>query len=212
MWRNSRETYDQRARLYDRMVRSRRYNRLAWGTSPDDYERFAAQALTDGNGPLLDAGCGSAAATASLYRATDRPLVLADRSAAMLELAAARIGAHQAVRYVVCDLMSPPFRPGEFGTVGCYGVLHLIEDVTGWVTRLRTLSAGRVFLSALVAERPVSRGYLHALNRAGEVARPRTAAELEAAVREGAKGASVEFRLRGAMSYVIVGSGESSYA
>ena len=200
-------TYDARARVYDRLVRSRRYNRLAWRTSPDEYEAFAAEALADGDGPLLDAGCGSAAATAALYRAADRPLVLADQSAAMLELAAARIGARPGVRYAVCDLTSPPFGPGEFGTVACYGVLHLIEDVAGWVTRLRVLSRGRVFLSALVAEPAVSRAYLHVLHRAGEVARPRTAAELQAAIRAGAGDASVELRLRGAMAYAIAGPG-----
>ncbi len=201
-----------RAGFYDRLVRSRLYNRLAWRTSPDDYEQFAAEALADGDGPLLDAGCGSAAATAGLYRAAHRPLVLADQSAAMLELAAARIGGRQGVRYVVCDLASPPFRPGEFGTVACYGVLHLIEDVPRWVTRLRALSYGRVFLSALVAEHAVSRAYLRALHRVGEVARPRTAAELEAAIRAGAKEASVEFRRRGAMAYAILGPGERSCA
>ena len=211
MWRNG-GTYEARAGLYDRLVRSRTYNRLAWGTAPEDYKQFAAEALADGDGPLLDAGCGSAAATAAVYRGADRPLVLADRSATMLELAAKRIGARRAVRYVVCDLTSPPFRPREFGTVACYGLLHLIGDVPGWVARLRALSSGRLFLSALVAERALSRAYLRLLHRAGEVAGPRTAAELEAAIRAGAKEASIEFRLRGAMAYAIVGSGERSCA
>lgn len=210
MWRTT--TYDRRAGLYDRMVRSRLYNRLAWGTSPDDYEDFAARALADGDGPLLDAGCGSAAATAALYRSADRQLVLADRSGAMLQLAAARIGERDGVRYVQCDLEAPPFGPREFGVVACFGVLHLVEDVPRWVSRLRALSRGRVFLSALVADRPLSRSYLHALHRAGEVATPRTAADFRAAVRAGAGGSEVDVRVRGAMAYAILGPGQHACA
>jgi SAM-dependent methyltransferase len=199
------DTYDSRARTYDRLVRSRVYNRLAWGTAPADYERFAAEALGDAAGPLLDACAGTAAATAGLYRQSRRPIVLADRSRAMLDVAQARID-RPGVGYVACDLSEPPFEARSFGTVACFGFLHIAEDPAGWVGCLRALTSGRLFLSALVADRRASRAYLRALHRAGEVARPRRAAELERLVNEGAGGASVDFRVRGAMAYAVLGA------
>ncbi len=38
-------SYDRRAAAFDAMVGSPLYNRIAWGTSPDAYRTFAAQAV-----------------------------------------------------------------------------------------------------------------------------------------------------------------------
>lgn len=202
--------YDRRAAAYDRMVRSRAYNRLLWSTSPRDYEAFAAAALADACGPLLDAGAGTAAATAALHRDAGRPVVLVDRSRPMLERAALRIaGGEDAplpghVRLVQADLEDLPFAPGGFATVLCMGVLHLWDDPRRLVERLRAQLApgGRLHVSALVAARPVGRRYLRALHRAGEVAAPRTPAELEEVL-----GTSVD--VRGSMAYAVLGAGSS---
>src|SRR5215218_6533602 len=60
--------YDRKAAVYDRVVGTRAYNRLVWGTSTAAYREFACEALASGTGPMLDAGCGSAVFTAGVYR------------------------------------------------------------------------------------------------------------------------------------------------
>src|SRR5689334_2026841 len=76
---------------YDRLIGARLYNRLIWDADPRAYTAFAAEAVADGHGPLLDVGCGTAVFTASAYREARRPLVLVDRSLGMLGRAAERL-------------------------------------------------------------------------------------------------------------------------
>lgn len=176
--------YDGRAAFYDRLVSSRVYNRLAWSTSPLDYERFAAKAVASSTGPLLDVAAGTATATAAAYRASTRPIVLADRSKDMLVRAARRVArggrVRDGVRFVHADAFDLPFEPGGFDTVVCFGFLHMVEDAAGLLDRLRAQlrPGGTLFCSSLVAATPVGRRYLSLLHRAGEVAAPRTADEL----------------------------------
>lgn len=59
-------------------------------------------------------------------------------------------------------------------------MLHLFEDlevVTSEIARVATPCAS-LFMASLIAERRLSAVYLSALHRAGEVAQPRTGAEL----------------------------------
>lgn len=77
-------SYDRWAAVYDRIVGNALYNRLVWAACPRSYAAFAAQAVTAERGPLLDVGCGSAVFTGGVYRAAGRPLVLVNRSRAML--------------------------------------------------------------------------------------------------------------------------------
>lgn len=176
--------YDGRAAAYDRLVGSRLYNRLAWGTDPLDYEAFARRAVTSASGPLLDVAAGTATATAGAYRITNRSIVLTDRSIDMLRVAAERIAGdgelRPGIRFVQADAFHLPFEPGGFDTVLCLGFLHLVDDPTDFVTGLRAqlASGGRAFVSSLVAGNRVGDRYLRLLHRLGEVAAPRTADEL----------------------------------
>lgn len=181
--------YDRRAALYDHLVRSRLYNRLAWSTSPDDYSRFAALAISSGDGPLLEVAAGSAAATAELHAHSRRPTVLVDLSRAMLERAAGHIVAARGyggqcvpehIRLVQANLLALSFPPHRFTTVLGLGLTHLFDDVPGLVTALRSqlTPGGQLYLAGLVAETRRGRRYLQILHRAGEVAEPTTAAEL----------------------------------
>ncbi len=83
--------YDRQAGTYDHLVGNRLYNRLVWRASPASYAAFAAAAVSDSDGTLLDVGCGTAVFTAASYRSTSRPLVLVDRSLGMLRRAAQRV-------------------------------------------------------------------------------------------------------------------------
>jgi SAM-dependent methyltransferase len=211
MWSIERHTdqqgapYDRRAAVYDRLVRSRAYNRLAWSTTPDAYTAFAARALADGHGPLLEAAAGSAAATAGLHAASDRETVLVDLSVPMLERAARRLAAQDAppaaVRLVQADIGRLPFADGAFATVLTLGAAHLFADVDDLVDPLRRVLApgGHLYLTSLVAETTRGRRYLEVLHRAGEVAPPRTAAELHAAL-----GHPDDFATSGCMAYAVL--------
>ena len=187
--------YDARAAAYDRVVGSTLYNRLAWGAAAARYRAFAQRAVTAADGPLLDAGSGSAVFTADVYASAARPIVLVDRSLGMLEAARARLqralpGGEATGRFVLvqADLFDLPFQEAAFGTVLSMGMLHLFEDRAVLARRLHAFlkPGGRLFMTSLVAERAVGRAYLSALHRAGEVAAPRTylalRAELEAAL------------------------------
>lgn len=192
--------YDRRAAAYDRLVRSRTYNRLLWGTRPDDYEAFAAAAIAEDDGPLLDVGAGSAAATAPPHAASGRATTLVDSSVGMLERAAERIGDDTGhVRYLQADALAMPL-DGGFTTVMCMGCLHLFEDPKALLDALLAQAApgGAVHVTALVAETAVGRRYLGVLHRAGEVATPRTADELAAAL------GGVDLDVRGSMAYASI--------
>lgn len=198
--------YDRRAAAYDRLVRSRTYNRLLWKTSPDDYEAFAAAAIAEDDRSLLDVGAGSAAATAHLHAASGRQTVLVDASTAMLERAGERIAASappgddpDRVRLVQADALALPLA-GGFTTVLCMGLMHLIDEPRALLDALLAQAApgGTVHLTALVAETAVGRRYLGVLHRAGEVAEPRTADALAAALGD------VALDVRGSMAYASI--------
>ncbi len=207
--------YDRRAMIYDRLVRSRMYNRAAWSCAPDDYAGFAAAAFASAGGPLLEAAAGSAAATAELHAGSRHPTVLVDLSRAMLARAARRIAvagddgepnelpAH--VRLVQADLLALPFSPGGFTTILGLGLTHLFDDLPSLVAALRAQLApgGQLYLAGLVAHTRRGRRYLEILHRAGEVAVPRTAAELHVAL-----GRPEDFRTTGCMAYAMLNRGQ----
>jgi SAM-dependent methyltransferase len=217
MWRIESEldgvgaTYDHRAAVYDHLVRSRMYNRLAWSCTPGDYAEFAAAAFASASGPLLEAAAGSAAATARLHATSRRPTVLVDESRAMLERAARRIAAaggdgeadrlHGHIRLVQADLLALPFSPCGFTTVLGLGLIHLFEDLAGLVAALcaQLAPAGRLYLAGLVTETRRGRRYLEVLHRAGEVAQPRSARELHVAL-----GRPADFYTIGCMAFATL--------
>ncbi len=197
--------YDRYARAYDRLVGNWAYNRFVWGSSVASYERFAAQALTHGDGPLLDAGCGTTLFTAGAYRDSARRLVLVDRSAGMLARAAARLGPLDPGRVVLvqADLFDLPFRPASFATVVSYGVLHLFADPQRLLRVLGEQRApgGSLWATSLVSGPPLAGPVLRLLHAAGETAPPRRVTELAAAARA-ALGEDVQVWREGGMAYL----------
>ena len=215
MWRiesqlgDSGAPYDARLLLYDRLVRSRLYNRLAWSTSPKDYTGFAAAAFASAEGPLLEVAAGSAAATASLHARSQRPTMLVDLSRGMLERAGRNIAAAGGgvtdlparIRLVQADLLALPSPAPPFTTVLGLGLTHLFDDVPGLVRALRAQLApgGQLYLAGLVAETGRGRRYLALLHRAGEVAVPMSADELRRVLDQ-----PVDFRTVGCMGYARI--------
>jgi len=207
--------YDRRAATYDRLVRSKTYNRVAWSTGPRDYAAFAATAFASDAGPLLEVAAGSAAATAELHARSGRPTVLVDLSRAMLDRAGQRIAGATAdgkfpahVRLMQADLLVLPFPPHGFTTVVGLGLTHLLDDLPAMVAALHTQVApdGRLYLTGLVAETRRGRRYLDILHRAGEVTTPLSAVELRAAL-----GQPAEFSTTGCMAYATFSTRENVY-
>ncbi|MGB3186172.1 MAG: class I SAM-dependent methyltransferase [Ornithinimicrobium sp.] len=197
--------YDGHARSYDRLVGNRFYNRLVWGIPVASYEAFAAAAVADSNGPLLDVGCGTAVFSAESYRRTDRPLVLVDRSMDMLIRAAERLqGAHtRRIVFVQADMFDLPFRTEAFATVACHGLLHLFEkpDQVLRVLRAQIAADGSLYATSLVAETRIGTTWLRLLHRIGEAAVPRRHDDLLALARI-TLGGDVDFRCEGSMVFL----------
>jgi SAM-dependent methyltransferase len=204
--------YDGRAQLYDRLIGSRIYNRVAWGADPAAYEAFAQSAVEYGIGTLLDAGCGTLVSTARVHARSERPTILVDLSIDMLRAARARLLSvtrriPDSLVLLQADMRDLPFRDGAFGAVLCPGMLHLFDDLEAITRELSRVSDrnARIFASSLVAERWIGRRYLSLLHRAGEVAQPRRGAELLMRLNGNASGlaAPVEGNRVGSMVFVI---------
>jgi SAM-dependent methyltransferase len=200
--------YDRHAAIYDGLIGTRVYNRLLWGTRPAEYRAFAAEALAAGEGAFLDGGCGTMVFTADRYRDATRPIVAVDRSLGMLSRASERLDGGAPAVLVQADLMDLPFAPGQFETVGCFAMLHVLDDPWAVLSALREQLApgGRLFASMLVTDRRVGRAYMRVLRRAGEVGPPHSTDDLVAAAR-GVFGASAEVRRSGSMAWLRATAG-----
>jgi SAM-dependent methyltransferase len=183
--------YDLLAGFYDSVVGNPLYLRAIWDNSPADFRRFAAEALRGAKGGIyLDAGCGSLLFTGRLYRRhLHRPAVLVDRSLGMLRQARRRLeregGLPPNFILLQADLLDLPFRPGRFASVMCMGLLHIFPDPQLLVAGLEAQCApgADLFMSSLVrAGRLLGDRYLALLERSGQIAAPRTEAQLLAAL------------------------------
>jgi SAM-dependent methyltransferase len=205
------QRYDGRLAAYDRVVGNGLYNRLLWGSSPARYAAFARRALDSGDGPFLDAGCGSLVFTAAAYATSTRSVILLDQSVGMLEAARNRLIQQvghlpERVALIQADLRELPFRDAAFSTVLSMGMLHLFdncEPILGELGRT-TQQDGKLFITSLVSDRRLGRGYLRLLRRAGEVAQPRTMLELKSAIGRALREPIDSFR-EGNMGFVVVG-------
>jgi SAM-dependent methyltransferase len=135
--------------------------------------------------------------------------VLVDRSLGMLKRANARLSGAP-VRLVQADLGDLPFAPRSFQTVACFAVLHVLEEPWKALAALRDQLApgGKLFASMLVTDRGgISRPYMSALRRSGELGPPRSVEDFTAAARE-ILGDSVDVQRKGAMAYLRAGGDE----
>lgn len=179
--------YDNRAAVYDLVVRTRLYNFVMWGSSPRDYVAFVRQALSSSlDGKFLDAGCGSLLFSGRIYLESKRHIIAFDQSLAMLRRARHRLrersgAVPEHIRLLQADLNDLPFRPGSFRTVLCLNVLHQFADAAALISNLNELltKGGDLYLTSLVSNnRTVGNCYLEALYRMGEFVRPRNEREL----------------------------------
>ena len=174
--------YDGKARLYEWLVQRHWYNRIFWGTSPADYRQFAARAILQGKGNLLDIGCGGLVHTAAIYSKTRRNTFLLDNSTEMLRIGCGRVTRgkiNNSLFFLQANAFDMPFNNNSFDSVVSFGIIHLFDDKETFVSEaLRVLKPGGDFhFSALIKERPFSIKYLNALHKRKEIGKPYTAEE-----------------------------------
>ncbi len=176
--------YDLGARIYDWIVAFRLYHQWMWAIAPEEHTAFARRALdAAADGPILDAGCGSALFTAPCYRESRQPLTLLDASVGMLARARRRLGSRDAT-WVKADLRALPFEAEQFANVFHFGVLHCIDEAPLVLSELARVlrPGGKLFLSCLTLARPRGDAFLRRLQRSSHVALPRHPQQVLAAV------------------------------
>lgn len=136
------------------------------------------------------------------------PLVLVDRSLAMLNRAAQRMRGHDPnrVAFVQADLFDLPFARAATPPWPVHGLLHLFDDLDAILRALQSplADSGTLLATSLTAETRRSRWALRQMARTGEAAAPRRQSELQTAVHD-ALGTPPEVRREGAMVYLSVG-------
>jgi SAM-dependent methyltransferase len=168
--------YDKNAQLYERLVKSFFYNKIMWGTSPNDYTFFARQAVLLAKGLNLDIGCGGLAQTSEVYLETKQNFFLLDNSIEMLRIAKSRLIERSGqvpdnINFIHADAFNLPFPQGTFDNIFSFGMIHLFEDKLYFIdSALNALKAGGYFyFTCLTSDRIISRHYLNLLRRKGMV-------------------------------------------
>ena len=201
--------YDSYAGIYDFLVKSRLYNQLIWGDSPQSYMAFAQDAVdSTPDGWILDAGCGSLLFSAPAHRECRRPVLACDQSLDMLRRARQRLMAidgsvPERIFLLQADLSDLPFRAASFHTILCLNVLHHYATVPDLVSGFRALLAngGQIYLTSLVmSNRFIGDHYLGLLHRRGWIVKPRKDTELRDLLRE-SLGVRMTYRTQGNMAY-----------
>lgn len=167
--------YDQKAAMYEKLVSSKLYNKIIWGTSPDDYKEFGKKGIFSENGSLLDVGCGGLIQTAAIYSRTKRPCTLVDSSIEMLKIAKGRLIEQtgklpDSIQLLQADAFNLPFAENCFDTVCSFGMIHLFDNKQEYVQELlRVLKVGGTFyFSTMITHRWISKLYIQQLRKLNE--------------------------------------------
>lgn len=162
--------YDNTAKAYERLVSSKTYNRLIWGTTPEDYSNFATKAILQSEGTVIDIGCGGLTQTVSVYSKTSRDILLLDHSIEMLKLAKSRLNSHCSdfphnIRLLQANAFDLPFDSESVDTVCSFGLIHCFEEKQAFVNEvLRILKKGGSFyFSSMTTDRAISKYYMKLL-------------------------------------------------
>lgn len=203
--------YDAHARVYDFLIQRRLYNRFMWGVDPSAYGAFVARALASRpTGAVADVAAGSCIESAARYAACGRPVVVLDRSVAMLERGVERVKAAcgalpDPVHFLQADAYRLPFRDGAFSTVLCHGAWHVFDEPERAAAEWRRVLAagGSCFVSSLVTGRERGDRYLAWLQQRGGVAGLHAPEAFAAAVARQLPGEQ-HLEVQGSMAFLTV--------
>jgi ubiquinone/menaquinone biosynthesis C-methylase UbiE len=167
--------YDRKAMMYEKLVSSKVYNRIIWGTTPDDYKQFSKKAITSCKGILLDAGCGGLIQTSDIYLQTKSQCILVDNSSEMLKIAKKRlINLHEKLpvnlNLLQADVFKLPFVDNTFDTVCGFGMIHIFDKKLEYINELlRVLKkGGQFYFSTMTTKRLISKLYMQQLKKIDE--------------------------------------------
>lgn len=171
--------YDNKARLYEKLVSSEFYNKFMWGTTVQDYAGFATLAYNSANGKILDIGCGGLVQTHKIYARNRHEVVLLDNSIEMLKIGKERL-MEQSIPFpgkitlLHADAIKLPFDDNHFESVVSFGMLHMFDNKTEFINEgLRVLAeGGEFYFSCLTTDRKRGGRYLRFLYKRGEVGTP----------------------------------------
>lgn len=171
--------YDNKAKAYERIVRSKLYNQVIWGAQPKDYIHFAEKAILDTNGIILDVGCGGLAHTAAIYANRKQDCILLDQSIEMLRIAAKRLkDLCQTIPQNICllqaDAFQLPFEDTRFENLASFGMIHCFDNKEAFLTEaFRVLKpGGNFYFTTMTSDRFTGRLYMRFLRKMGAFGEP----------------------------------------
>ena len=172
-------TYDtQFGNMYDRIACNPVYNRLIWGYSIGIFATIIHDALRSSKkGYVLDLGCGSLAFTAKTYlQYCQRPVILADQSLKMLQIAKARLlKANGTIPdnmvFLHTDALQLPFRAKSLDTIISENLLHCLDDTEQVLKCVKNIltDRGRMYFTTLIKADRFADRYLEALANKGKL-------------------------------------------
>jgi len=198
--------YDNKAKFYDLVISHPLYNHIVWGNSPNNYTQFAREACqkSNPNQPILDAGCGTLSFTHAAYRDFhNENFILCDLSTEMLKIARKRLCVDGAgFSFLRADILDLPFKDKTFETILSFGTLHVVPAPSVMLKELRRVlqPGGKLYLTALCNDRPLSRFFLKLLQKRNLVHTVATGSEIEQIVRS--SGFQTEAKVIGGMVYI----------
>lgn len=171
--------YDSKAKLYEKLVGSKLYNKLLWGTLPKDYTDFAEKAILNATGISLDIGCGGLIQTSAVYAKSKQNYILLDHSIEMLRIAKSRISNHcgkipKNINLLQADAFQLPFENASFDNIMSFGMIHCFENKSEFINEaLRVLKPnGTFYFTTMTSDRFVSKCYMNILRKQKEFGKP----------------------------------------
>ena len=172
-------SYDNKARMYEKLVSSKSYNKIIWGTLPKDYTDFAKKAILNSNGISIDIGCGGLIQTATIYSKAKQNCILLDHSIEMLKIAKNRLNTlchhvPENIDLLQADAFQLPFEDNSFDNLVSFGMIHCFENKSQFIKEaLRVLKSNGTFhFTTMTSDRLISKYYMAILRRQKEFGEP----------------------------------------
>lgn len=202
-------SYDNQAKLYDKLISNTLYNKIMWGNTPKDYADFCRKSLDESSdGEIVDIGCGTLGFTHSVYAEKDvTGLFLCDLSIEMLMIGKEKLEMKNknisGITFLRSDALDMPFKDQSVQNVFSFGVLHIFDNPIAFITEISRILKpdGKLFLTSLCTDRKISRKYLNFLNKKGHVAKPLQSGEILSMIRQNGLAVN-ESWVKGGMIYI----------
>lgn len=191
--------------FYDKVACHPIYNRLMWGYSPRKFKEILLEALSQNHGPVLDAGCGSLAFTYKTYRQFyERPVVFFDQSLKLLRKTEKRLRkANRSENFTIiqANAFDLPFKPESFSTIISMNLLHVLSDLTLFLSSLKHIAQpGCNFLfTTLIRNHRFGDSMIEKWDQAGELY-SRSIEDLKEAFAE--NGMPIQYELTGNIAFI----------